>query len=185
MTRWILATLLLTCFATAQDAPVAPTPDTPTTQPTTQPANPDADLRKPDQAEVLRKLLQRRDTIRPIEPQTPPAESPTAAPTSAGATLGNTDDEAPLLEGTFIIERPGRFIVEGDQPRFLFQMKGGGKAPQSLELLPNKLLELMEAESQKGFSEFIISAEVTSYQGKNYLLLRKVLRRVGNDNVAP
>lgn len=152
--------------------------DTPTTQPTTQPAESRTTLPRPEQADILRNLLGRRDLVVPV-----------VAPRSAdrpGADAGVGPDGHPLLiEGTMIVERPGRLIRDENHPRFVFHLGGDTGSPRTMELLRNQVLETMEREAEAGFTEFIISAEVTRYRGANFLLLRKVLRRTDDGNIGP
>ncbi len=148
------------------------------TQPAARPGENAAGVRRPQQADVLRDLLLQQGRTRPVPARA--AETVTAG----GPRLG-PDGQPLLLEGTFLIERPGRLVYDGGRPRFEFLLDDGATAPRILELLPSQLLETMEQEARQGFSEFVISAEVTQYQGANYLMLRKVLRRVSNGNIGP
>lgn len=146
-----------------------------------QPAVPPSSLRKPSQADILRDLLRQQ------RPQPIPAQS---AGSADEREIGDADERGrhrrtQLLEGSFLVERPGRLVHEGGQAKFVFIPEGDDGTARTLELLPNQLLETMEREAEAGFTEFIISAEVTAYRGSNYLLLRKVLRRVGHGNISP
>jgi hypothetical protein len=145
-------------------------------QPATQPA--DSSLRRPQQVEVLKGLLGRQDRAAPVRPE-PQKRGPESAP-SAGA-----DGQGLLLEGAFLSERSGRLVHEGGRAKFVFNVDGAGQSPRSIDILENQLLEAMEREAESGFGDFIISAEVTRYQGRNFLLLRKILRRVDHGNLGP
>lgn len=142
-----------------------------------QPGGEEPGLRKPKQAADLEKLLRARETP-PLSP------TPIDAPKRSGKTLGKGG--VPLLpEGTAVVDRPGRLVRSGDRCEFSFHVDDSMSAPISMELLRNEFLELMEREAQSGATEFTISAEVTRYRDANYLLVRKVLRRVSNGNIAP
>jgi hypothetical protein len=180
MTRLLLAgTSLLLLLAPAGGQPQeADATQPPATQPTSQPAEPRSTLRKPSQARILENLLNRADRPLPIKAQTrlEPAES-SSDPGVQRFPL--------LLEGTFLPERPGRLVREEGRARFVFIADGSAAATRSMPILESQLLETMEREAEAGFSEFIISAEVTRYRGQNYLLLRKVLRRTEHGNLGP
>ena len=168
-------------FAQPADPQAAPQTPPPTSAPASQPAKPPSALRKPAQADILSDLL-RPQRAQPIQPLN---EDRAAEGGAASSQPGAHPAQALLLEGAYVVERPGHFIVEEGHPKFTFYADGNSTTRRTLELLPNQLLETMEREAEAGFTEFIISAEVTSYHGENYLLLRKVLRRVGNGNVSP
>ena len=79
---------------------------------------------------------------------------------------GDGDGATLLADGTGLVERPGRLIWEKGKPVFVFIMQEGGSRLQSMELLPNQLLEALEQEAERGISEFVISARVTRYKGR-------------------
>lgn len=180
MVSWILATLCTTWLfvssPTTQDPPAPP----PESQPaSSQPGASGTTLRKPPQAAILRGLLRREERPAPIRPQDPGtgATQPEAGKDASGQPL--------LLEGTLLVERPGRLVIEGDRAKFVLQAGADSQATQSLEILPNQLLEAMEREAQGGMGDFIVTAEVTRYRDRNYLILRKILRRVAHGNLSP
>lgn len=175
MNRWFSAAFCgMLCMAYAQDKAAQPASQ-PTPAPATQPA--DAVLRQPEQADLLRKLLARRQRPEPILPRTD-------GPSTAEAKVG-PDGHPLLVEGTFIAERPGRLEHEDGEAYYVFNLDGEGAGPRRIPILRNQLLELLEQEAQAGYQEFIVSADVTRYRGSNYLLLRKVLRRLSNGNLGP
>ena len=169
----------------AGDQQNPPTPRRPVaSQPaTTQPTSAPRTLRKPQQADIIENLLRERERSSLIVPQEPQAagEQGLAAsrPSADSAALGL------LSDGTALVERPGRFAIEEGRPRFVFYAEGDEPKLRTMEALPNQLLEAVEREEGAGRSEFVISAEVTLYKGSNYLLLRKVVRRVNHGNLAP
>jgi hypothetical protein len=169
----------------AGDQQKPPTPRRPVaSQPaTTQPASAPRTMRKPQQAEIIENLLRERERSSLILPQEPQAvvgqELAASQPSSDRGTPGL------LADGTTVVERPGQLAVEEGRPRFVFYAEGDEPKLRTMEILPNHLLEAMEREAQGGRSEFVISGEVMRYKGRNYVLLRKVLRRVGHGNLAP
>lgn len=155
--------------ATGQQSP-------PGSQPSTAPA--DDGFRKPVQARDLDELMRRQEAT-PVLP---------VAPEAAGdRRTADRDREAGslLVDGTRVVDRPGRLIRSGQRSEFEFYVEEDSGAPRVMEILKNQFLEAMEREAEGGASEFVISAEVTRYRGANYLLLRKVLRRLSHGNLAP
>jgi hypothetical protein len=150
----------------------------PTTGPATRPAG-DSGMRRPEQAEILRGLLSRQDRPVPV-PIEPKYERLTPADRGIGA-----DGQPLLLEGTFVVERPGRIERAGDTLTIAFNYDPGAQQMRRLRLLPCQLLETIEYELTGGYEDFIVSGEVTRYRGENFLLLRKVLRRSGHGNLSP
>jgi hypothetical protein len=177
MFSWIVPTLCATLLAAqsegSQEPPTRPT----ASQPSTQPAETSSTLRKPAQANILKGLLRHAERPEPIQP----AESATP---KRGAAAKGPDGLPLLLEGTMLVERPGRLIHEDGRAKLVLYADTESQSPRSIEIMPSQLLEAMEREQRAGFNEFVISAEVTRYKDRNYLMLRKILRRVGHGNVA-
>jgi hypothetical protein len=168
--------LCATALALAQESAAPPAAPPAATQP-------GGTLRKPEQAEILQSLLRERDQAKPILPSRPTA--PGAQNATREIMPGTRQLPSGLLsEGSFISERPGRFIRESGRPVFVFSLPGS-TATQAIEVLPNQFLEALEREALTGGTEFIVTAEVTVYSGRNYLLIRKILRRVDHGNLGP
>ncbi len=156
----------------------APPASQPATQPTSEPT-----LRRPQQVDVLQKLLERQVRPEPILPEQPERRPGRKLPDANAVTAS---DGSPLLpEGTVLIERPGRLVVHEDRAEFVFAPDENHRAAATMEILKSQLLEAMESQAEGGDNQFIISAEVTRYHGRNYIILRKVLRRVPNGNLTP
>jgi hypothetical protein len=149
----------------------------PATLPATHPAPRDAGSRKPIQARELEPLL-RGQEARPVLPTPVDREQQAAA-------ARRVAEAALFLDGEPLVDRPGRLVRRGERSEFVFQIDGPSQKTVTLELHRNQLLEAMENEAESGAVEFIVSGEITRYRGTNGLLLRKVLRRVPNGNVAP
>src|SRR4030095_3296399 len=94
-------------------------------------------------------------------------------------------DESLQGEGTVIVDRPGRLIRSGERSEFKFASQDGKMLAQPLELLPNSWLEYMEKEAETGVADFIVTADVTTYRGRNFLLLRNFRRQVTHGNLSP
>ena len=182
MLPWLIVSAwTVLVWAQPQDRP-QPIPPAPETQPTSRPTDSNPTLRRPAQAEILKNLLARDERAAPIRPQEPQTK-----PGRAGRPPATVDAQGQplLLEGTFLVERPGRLVREDGRPKFIFHPDASSSATRTIEIVPNQLLEAMERETDAGFSEFVVSAEVTRYKGSNYLILRKILRRVAHGNLSP
>jgi hypothetical protein len=187
MVSWMMtASIALAYIGAAQEVSeeqkASATSQVATSQPTSRPGGSGTTFRRPEQARVLQELLQRRETAKPILPWTSGGEGPDRS----GGVEGSKPGEPLLPEGEVVVERPGKYVAgEDGGARFLFQADDSSRGVERMEILPNQFLEIMENEAKAGISEFVITAEVTSYRGRNYLLLRKVLRRVPNRNLSP
>lgn len=173
----VLAAGVVLSSAAGQDTlkPIDPPPGT---QPAPSTPAPSGAARRPEQAEVLRGLLQRQD--RPSPTPIPPTD-----PIVPLADRGLAPDGQPLLlEGSFIVERAARIDRSDEQTAFLLSLDGDG-ATRRFKAAPNQMLEAIEREAERGADEFIISAEITRYRGENYLVLRKALRRTPHGNLGP
>ncbi len=137
--------------------------------------------RTPKQVEILQNLLRDRERPAPIVSHHTSDKGLVPIPGARTAEGGR-----PLiLEGRTLVERSGRLVLEDGTSFFVLTLEGE-KEPRKMQLLPCELLEALErAAATSTSNEFVISAEVTRYRGANYLLLRKVLQRVGNGNLRP
>ncbi len=158
----------------AWQSPEPPGSQPAASQPDTSASSPSG-LRRPEQIRILEELLREQETPRTVEPIAP--QNPGGPPRPSLA-------PAALLEGTMLWSRAGRLVQSGGGAELELLSKEAGY-PESIRLLPNSLLELMERDSELGVTEFIVSGEVTAHRGTNYLLLRNVTRRVSNSNLAP
>ncbi len=180
MLRLILAmtcTVMVFGQSAGDDPPANPPADQPAAS---QPAAPPSALRNPAQADILKNLLNRRERPAPIRPRNDAAGTTGLDPRAVDA-QGNPL----LLEGTFLVERPGRLAYEQDAPVFVFRAGSDDSAIRTIQINPSQLLETMEREAQAGFEEFIISAEVVRYKEYNFLNIKKLLRRVKHGNLNP
>ena len=97
-----------------------------------------------------------------------------------------TDGEVPLLlEGTSLVERPGRLVVTGDRAEFVFDNVGAAGQLRSMAINKSEQLEMMERLAESGVSQFTISAEITTYRDRNYLNIRRLRVRRSHGNLAP
>ncbi len=190
-----------------QDAPAETPADTPDS--TDQPAAVEADpvpvtpdpIVAPDEAEAadaMDDMLGSRETAPVIEPIQRPRQGPEAklsAPASAAvdidpALLGVAPgDEPPPLrrEGEFIVNRSGRLVRSAESGHLLFVFEADGSDNPELPLVMQacQLLETMEDTiDRRGESTvFILSGQVHTYRGANYLLPTMMKITVDNGNL--
>ena len=99
---------------------------------------------------------------------------------------GMGDRRVLLRERHPISMRPGRLIEEGGWWVFIFESDHSDHPEPRMRLLPCKQLERM-ADAIRGTTTgvvFIVSGEVTVYQGENYLLPRVARRRIDTGNLS-
>ena len=90
-------------------------------------------------------------------------------------------NEGQLLrkDGEMVVDRLGRMQYESGDERwvFIFESDGQSQAAPPLSLHPNLLLEVMERQINRSARQmrFRVSGLVTTYQGREYMLLRKVM----------
>ena len=93
-------------------------------------------------------------------------------------TVGGTT-RTDLAENHMVANRVGRIAYDPDSRYWLFAFEADTQslAEPPIALLPAQLLEIVEKTLQKNSQpvKFRISGQVTRYQNKNYLLLRKLL----------
>jgi hypothetical protein len=143
-----------------------------TTQPATQPAVTPA-------AQMLDQMLRPsgQPSAKPLRPVT---DAP-AVDRSTGSAAVAPGAEAMSLqrEGTFVIDRIGRITrsADGQTAEFIFESDGKAMQDPPVIILPN--LKLMAIESAMKSSSrdlrFRITGMLTEYNGRNYVLLDKVL----------
>jgi len=122
-----------------------------------------------------------------LRPQTEPAKplAPTNAPpaidktSGAGAVAPGTPAQTVMREGSYLVDRIGRMTrsADGQQLEFAFDADGKALKDPPVVLLPNLKLMAMET-AVKGSTRdlrFRITGVVTEYNGRNYVLLEKVV----------
>ena len=101
-------------------------------------------------------------------------------------TLGSKPDEG-WLEGEMVIDRVGRVLYDNVESCWLFTFDADNQsmAEPPVLLHPCQLLEVMaSAEMRMSHApRFRISGQITKYKGQNYMLLRKVLFVIDQDNL--
>ncbi len=141
--------------------------------PATQPAKPTL---TPDQ--MLSKMLKPAATQ---GQQLPPSGAPPATDATSGR--GATAPGAPAVtlrrEGSFLVDQVGRLSrsADGQQMEFVFETDGKAMKDPPVVILPSLKLMAMES-AVKGASrdlKFRVSGMLTEYNGRNYVLLEKVV----------
>jgi hypothetical protein len=89
-----------------------------------------------------------------------------------------------MLDGSPVVNRVGRLVRQGSWWTFVSDSDRPDHSEPPLRLLPNQGLERMLQESQRGNrAVFLVSGEVTLFEGENYLLTRITSRRVDTGNL--
>lgn len=180
MFRFVLATLIAgTCVMDPPQEDTA-TAEAGQSQPASQPAGQTVSPRNPTQARILQELLRDAEQTHPRPILSDPGPE-------GDSLTGVGDEQTSLLpDGYPLVERQGRLVRSGERVKFHFTSGSpAGEAPDVMEFNKNRWLEAMEAEAEAGVTEFIISAEVTRYRGRNYLNLLKYRRQVTHGNLSP
>lgn len=191
--------LLIEHVAEVLTAPPTPPPADSVPAPATSPpasedVAPDAEPPvEPSPQDIIRQLMEtkplRAVVLPKEEPEVPDFPAPTTQEQSPlRSNVPDDPDAAPvhiLPEGTIMVDQLGRLVPAGEQWWSLaFEDRGRDASRPPIRVLPSRLLEtavtLSSGTAQGGV--FMVSGEITTYKGLNYLLLRKVLvrRDLGN-----
>ena len=143
----------------------------PASQPASQPAAP------PSAEDVLDQILRKREESPLIDPVLPPETAPEPTridPAVAGIAPG-AERTRLLREGQIIPMKRGRMVDAGVPTArwvFVFDADAGGLADPPMYLMPCLMLEDMEKiAAQRGDAAvFVVSGQVFTYHGANYLL---------------
>lgn len=176
------ALLIAKSTSSAPDVTSRPTTEPAATTATSKPAEPTSQpaTSRPAEAsadDVAAKLLGKTPS-RPIVPVVKP-KLPKAEPSASGAPSGKTLRPGP---GKNAVHRLARLLYreKGQKwSRVAFEADNTLREPP-MRILPNIYLERMETLSNNGKAfgaVFHISGEVYRYKGKDYLLLRAVIRK--------
>ena len=163
-------------------APESQTPPAEPEQPESKPPPPpppDQPPGQPTAEDVLRAFEQDRPKNEPLTPVevslTPPGgkEDPAAK-----------RPRARYPDGYMLTDRAGRISREGPGYVFSFESTSTAFEEPPVKLLPNLMLERAAFEILGSPNlVFIVSGEITDFNGENYLLLRKLLRRRESGNL--
>jgi len=108
-----------------------------------------------------------------------PVES-VGSPERFGSRIGPSN----LFDGTPLIARPGRLVRQASWWTFIFESDQVERSAPTLRILPSQGLERMLQSTDGGRTAgvFVVSGEVTLFEGENYLLPRVTLRRLDGGN---
>jgi len=91
--------------------------------------------------------------------------------------------ESFISDGSPLMNRAGRLIRQGLWWTLVSDSDRSEQPEPPLRLLPNQVVELMVRESPRGGGKFLVSGEVTSFEGEYYLLTRVASRHVDTGNL--
>lgn len=120
--------------------------------------------------------------MREVTPQAPAVvDFGGSAPRSAGRSFA----PAPLMEGTSMAGRFGRLVRAGDDWAFTFDSDRPDEPDAPLRILPSRSLEYMIEAGPSGASglRFLVSGEITEFEGHNFLLVRAATRPLETGNL--
>jgi hypothetical protein len=137
------------------------------------PAPPEPAPGQPTAEEVLRAFEQDRPKNAPLMP----VEVSLTGPNGRQDPLSQRA-RARYPDGYMLADRAGRISRENQWFVFTFESTSTAFEEPPLKLLPNLMLERAAFEIQGSPNlVFVVSGEITDFNGENYLLLRKLLRR--------
>jgi hypothetical protein len=157
-------------------APIAFGQSKPTTQPTTRPTG--SGVKAVPPSELLDSLLKPPTTsgqvLQPIQDGPIPDATTGKNAVAPGAPQLNL-----MREGTFIIDKTARLTksADGQSNELTFEADGKALKDPPMIILPNLALTRMET-AVSGASRdlrFRVSGTVTEYNGRNYILMEKVV----------
>ena len=104
----------------------------------------------------------------------------------ASAATGMVARQSLLPDGSPLVERPGRLVSSPDGWVFAFEADRPDYPEPPMALLLNMNTQLMVEASAQGATGlvFLVSGEVTSFSGRNYLLPRIARRRIDTGNLS-
>jgi len=140
--------------------------------------SPPPQVRADASAEDVLAKLQTQQPDQSVIPH-PSGDSP------AASRRAPADARALILDGSPIVNRPGRLVRDGSWWTMVFESDRREGAEPPMRLLPNQALDLMVRTSQRSAPGpvFIISGEATLYGGDNYLMTRSVTQRLDLGNL--
>jgi hypothetical protein len=114
-----------------------------------------------------------------LRPMPQPGPAPIDASTGAAAVAPGAPQLTVMREGSFLVDRMGRLTRSADGQTWEFAFESDGRAMKDppVVILPNLKLMAME-QAVKGANRdlrFRITGMVTEYNGRNYVLLEKVV----------
>lgn len=147
---------------------------------TTQPAPPSAE-------EVLKEVLDSHQPAQPLLPVEPGRPVRGTVSTRPANPVASEQQQQDLLPDGYPVKRTGRLVHDGSWWTLVAEGVGQDANPERpIRLLPNRLLETMEATSVGGTQPmlFSVTGQVTEYRGTNYLLVLNVMIQRDQGNLS-
>lgn len=147
--------------------------------PTTQPTPPSAE-------QVLKEVLDNHQPVQPLLPAEPGRPVKGVVSTRPVNPVVAEQERQDLLPDGYPIKRTGRLVYDGTWWTLAVEGTGQTIEPEKpLRILPNRLLETMEATSVGGSRPmlFSVTGQVTEYRGTNYLLVLNVMIKRDQGNL--
>jgi hypothetical protein len=148
--------------------------------PTTQPTPPSAE-------HVLKEVLESHQPVEPLTPVEPGRPVRGTVSTRPANPVADEQQRQDLLPDGYPLKRTGRLVYDGAWWTLVAEGTGQESSPaKPIRLLPNRLLETMEATSVGGTRPvlFSVTGQVTEYRGTNYLLVLNVMIRRDQGNLS-
>ena len=127
--------------------------------------------------QMLRPMPGTSGGAKPLLPE--PGPAPVDASTGAAAVAPGAVQLNVIREGTFLVDRIGRLTrsADGQNWEFTFEADGQAMKDPPVIILPNLKLMAMEQATKSANRDlkFRITGMVTEYNGRNYVLLEKVV----------
>jgi hypothetical protein len=148
--------------------------------PTTQPTAPSAE-------QVLKEVLESHQPVQPLLPVEPGRPVKGVVSTRPVNPVAGEQQQQDLLPDGYPVKRTGRLVYDGAWWTLAAEGAGQETNPEKpIRLLPNRLLETMEATSVGGTRPmlFSVTGQVTEYRGTNYLLVLNVMIKRDQGNLS-
>ncbi len=148
--------------------------------PTTQPTPPSAE-------QVLKEVLDSHQSVQPLLPVEPGRPVKGTVSTRPVNPVAADQEHLELLPDGYPVKRTGRLVYDGTWWTLASEGAGQETTPDKpMRILPNRLLETMEATSVGGSRPmlFTVTGQVTEYRGTNYLLVLNVMIKRDQGNLS-
>lgn len=123
------------------------------------------------------------DVLSLLRSQKPDQEILSGVPASSEGGLGAEDaTDRMIVQSVPLTQRPGRITGSGEQWLFSFESSADHPSDLPLRVLPNQQLERMISAIETSTMPlvFIVSGEITVFDGTSYLLVRASSRRISS-----
>ncbi len=146
-----------------------------------------ADSGESTKATAMSEEVSVEDLLAAIQIEQPELEvlALSAQPSKERLDRGARSSRTLIPDGSPLLNRPGRLIRDGPWWTFALESDQPQHPEPPLKLLPNKSVELMLRASERGNHGvvFLVSGEVTVFEGDNFLLPRVAMLRAESSNL--